>query len=385
VKIAFLGSRGIPARYSGFETFYEQLAVRLASLGHQVTVYNRNHFIKDVKKLYKGVRIVSLPSINSKHLDTISHTALSSLHALFQGYDIAYYCIVGNSPLVWLPRMTGARTLLNVDGADWEREKWSGFARWYQRHCERLAPYTATTLIADSKVIQERYFSLYKATSVFAPYGANVQRDAGTEALTKWQLQSREYILYVGRLVPENKIDLLLRAFREVPTDKRLVIVGDAPFSDTYKSLLKSLADSRVVFTGYAFGEDYAQLSSHAYLYVQPSAIDGTRPALLDQMGFGNCILFRNSKANMETVGDYGESFDGSLGTSSLTEKLIALIADRSRVEARRKDVRQRVDHYYNWEWITDFYQDMFTRLMARRPLLAYDEFLTAQSTGVPK
>jgi hypothetical protein len=102
-------------------------------------------------------------------------------------------------------------------------------------------------------------------------------------------------------------------------------------------------------------------------------------------MGFGNCILFRNSKANMETVGDYGESFDGSLGTSSLTEKLIALIADRSRVEARRKDVRQRVDHYYNWEWITDFYQDMFTRLMARRPLLAYDEFLTAQSTGVPK
>ncbi len=123
MKIALMGSRGIPARYSGFETFYEQLAVRLVELGHDVTVYNRSHFIKDIKKEYKGVRIVSLPSIASKHLDTITHTFLSSIHAVFQRYDIVYYCIVGNSPLVWLPRLVGSKTLLNVDGEDWAREK----------------------------------------------------------------------------------------------------------------------------------------------------------------------------------------------------------------------------------------------------------------------
>ena len=376
MKIAFLGSRGIPARYSGFETFYEQLAVRLAQRGHQVTVYNRSHFIRDVKGAYKGVRLISLPSIPTKHLDTITHTGLSSLHALTQRYDVVYYCIVGNSPLVWLPRVVGAKTLLNVDGADWAREKWSGFARWYQRQCERVATHTASLLIADSRVIQDRYRSLYGARAVFVPYGANVSRDERMATVERWGLRARDYILYVGRLVPENAIDLLLRAFRKVNTGKKLVIVGDAPFADNYKAKLKALADDRVVFTGYAFGDDYAQLSSHAYLVVQPSAIDGTRPALLDQMGFGNCIVMRNSPANLETLGGYGEPFDGSRGADGLAEKLQELVLDNQRVEACRRDVAQRVLGYYNWDWITDFYEDLFCRLKTRATCVSYGEFL---------
>lgn len=377
MKIAFLGSRGIPARYSGFETFYEQLSVRLAQRGHQVTVYNRSHFIKDVKGAYQGVRLVSLPSIPSKHLDTISHTALSSLHSLFQGYDIAYFCIVGNSPLVWFPRLSGARVLLNVDGQDWAREKWSGFARWYQRQCERVATRTASVLIADSKVIQDRYRSLYNTDTVFVPYGANVHRDGRTDALPRWELLPREYLLYVGRLVPENSIDMLIRAFRKVRTSKKLVIVGDAPFSDAYKAELKSLADDRVVFTGYAFGDDYAQLSSHAYLVVQPSAIDGTRPALLDQMGFGNCVVVRNSPANLETLGGYGEPFDGTGGDASLVAKLEELLSDDARVERCRGNIVQRVREYYNWTWITDFHEDFFRRMVAGETWISYDEFIS--------
>lgn len=375
LKIAFLGSRGIPARYSGFETFYEQLAIRLVQRGHQVTVYNRSHFIRDVKGEYRGVRLVSLPSIPTKHLDTITHTALSSLHALFQAYDIAYYCIVGNSPLVWLPRVAGAKTLLNVDGADWAREKWSGFARWYQRWCERVATRTATVLVADSRVIQRRYRELYGASSVFVPYGANVRRDEGTAALEKWGLKPRDYVLYVGRMVPENAIDLLIRAFARVKTSRRLVLVGDAPFAETYKASLRALADDRVIFTGYAFGDDYAQLSSHAYLAVQPSGIDGTRPALLDQLGFGNCVLVRNSPANMEVTGGAGECFDAARAEESLAEALDRLMQDPGRVEACRRQAIDRIVNYYNWDWITDFYEDLFRRLLEKRPGEGYDEY----------
>ena len=141
MKIAFIGSRGIPARYSGFEQFYEQIAIRLSGRGHDVTVYNRSHFIKDIKREYKGVKIVSLPSIATKHLDTISHTALSSLHSIFKNYDIVYYCIVGNSPLVWIPRISGAKTLINVDGEDWAREKWIGFAKNIKNGARELPAY----------------------------------------------------------------------------------------------------------------------------------------------------------------------------------------------------------------------------------------------------
>lgn len=376
MKIALLGSRGVPARYSGFETFYEQLGTRLAERGHQVTVYNRSHFIRDVKREYRGMRIVSLPSIPTKHLDTITHTALSSLHALFRGYDIAYYCIVGNSPLAWLPRLSGARTLLNVDGADWAREKWGPLARWYQRQCERVATRIVPVLVADSRVIRERYRALYGTETIFVPYGANIRRDERVAALDRWGLKPRGYLLYVGRLVPENAVDLLVRAFGTLSTSMNLVIVGDAPFSEDYKATLRNLADRRVVFTGYAFGDDYAQLSSHAYLAVQPSAIDGTRPALLDQMGFGNCIVFRDSAANVETLGGYGEPFEGKGGEQSLARKLAELISDPRRCERCREGVGRRVSRYYNWEWITDFYEDLFKRLISGNGTVSYDEFI---------
>jgi len=376
MKIAFLGSRGIPARYSGFETFYEQLATRLVERGHEITVYNRSLFIKDVRGYYRGVRIISLPSIPTKHLDTISHTFLSSFHALVERYDITYYCIVGNSPLVWIPRLTGSRVLLNVDGEDWARKKWSGFARWYQKKCEWIATKATQVIIADARIIQERYRKLYSTESIFVPYGGNIQTYNGTDTLRKWGLDAREYIFYVGRLVPENAVDLLIQAFKQVNTDKKLVIVGDAPFVDTYRKHLYALSDSRVVFTGYAFGQEYAQLSSHAYLYVQPSGINGTRPALLDQMGFGNCVLVRNSLVNMEVIRDCGCWFDDKQDLEDLKNKIQWLIDDPRIVEAYRKRATERIKTYYNWEWITDFYEELFQRMVLKKSFISYDTYL---------
>jgi glycosyltransferase involved in cell wall biosynthesis len=384
MKIALMGSRGIPARYSGFEQFYEQLAVRLAARGHAVTVYNRSHFIKDVKGVYKGVRIVSLPSVPSKHLDTITHTTLSTVHALFQRYDVVYYCIVGNSPLVWLPRLVGTKTLINVDGEDWAREKWHGFARVYQKWCERVACRAANAVIADAKGILARYRALYNHEAIFVPYGANIRThlrggaNDDLSVLKHWGLDPDEYILYVGRFVPENAIDLLVRSFRQTDTQKKLVIVGDAPYAEDYKRHLHELAaeDPRVIFTGYAFDEAYEQLSAHAYLYVQPSGIDGTRPALLDQIGFGNCVLVRNSDVNMEVIGDCGAFFDRTRLEESLTETLTTLIQSPDEVAAYRRKAVSRIETYYNWEWVTDFYEDLFQRLTTGSGRIQYDEYL---------
>ena len=445
MKIALVGSRGIPARYSGFEQFYEQFAVRLAERGHEVTVYNRSHFIKDVKKEYQGVRIVSLPSIATKHLDTITHTALSSLHALFQGYDIVYYCIVGNSPLVWIPRMVGAKTLINVDGEDWAREKWSGFAKTYQKWCERVACKCASVVVADAHGILERYRELYDHETIFVPYGANIRsnlrlsvksqkskvkslrlnvegsdgsqktedrgqktEDGGEKAegrgqgagdadvgcstsdlrsltsLQKWNLRPEEYIFYVGRFVPENAIDLLIRAFKRLQTDKKLVIVGDAPYADEFKKSLHELAadDDRIIFTGYAFGDDYAQLSANAYVYVQPAGIDGTRPALLDQMGFGNCVLVRNSTVNMEVIGDCGCFFDKDRLEDSLVEVMQQLVDNGEMVEGYRSKVVSRIENYYNWEWVTSFYEELFERLLKKQGPIQYDKYVADTASG---
>lgn len=379
LKIGFIGSRGIPARYSGFEQFYEQFAVRLVERGHDVTVYNRSHFIKDVKKKYEGVRIISLPSIPTKHLDTIVHTALSSFHALFQNYDIVYYCIVGNSPLVWIPRVVGAKTLINVDGEDWARDKWTGFAKTYQKWCEKVSCRCANVVVADAKGILKRYKELYDHETIFVPYGANICKDENVEVLNKWGLEPDEYIFYVGRFVPENAIDLLIRSFKQLDTKKKLVIVGDAPYADEFKKSLHTLArdDERIIFTGYAFDNDYAQLSSHAYLYVQPAGIDGTRPALLDQMGFGNCVLVRNSTVNMEVIGDCGCFFDRNRLEDSLTEVLQELVDHPERVDEFRGKIRSRIENYYNWEWITSFYEELFRKMLYEKYHISYDQYLS--------
>jgi len=381
LRIALIGSRGVPARYSGFETFYEQLGARLVRRGHHVTVYNRSHFMPDVKGTYRGMRIISLPSIATKHLDTIVHTFLSTVHALFERYDIIYYCIVGNSPLVWIPRLAGARTLLNVDGEDWAREKWKGFARWYQRQCERLATITPNVVIADARRIRERYREVFGIGSVFVPYGANTTRDEGTEALRKWGLRPREYVLFVGRLVPENAALELIEAFRGVRTDKKLVVVGDAPYVDEYKERVQSAADRNVVLTGYAFGRDYAQLSSHAYAYVQPSGVEGTRPAVLDQLGFGNCVLVRDTSVNLEVIADCGFSFDRNDVPGGIAAGIQYLEDHPEEVARMRIRARRRIDGFYNWEWVTEFYEDLFHSLIRGSRLPQYDDFCRRRSS----
>ena len=366
LRIALMGSRGIPATYSGFETFYEQLAVRLAARGHAVTVYNRRHHFKTHAPEYKGVRIVTLPSIPSKHLDTLTHSFLSMLHALWSGNDVFYLVIVGNSPLVWLAHLFGKKVILNVDGADFARDKWTGFAKRYLQWTERIAARSADVVIADSTVIERRYRELFGRDTLYIPYGANPQprgeRHYDSDVLARFGLTSGDYILFVSRMTPENRAHVLIEAHRRSGSRRKLVLVGDAPYVDDYKREVQAAcaASDNCIMTGYLFGDDYRQISSHCSYYVLPAGIDGTRPVLLDQMAFGNCVVVRDTPANMEVIGDAGLSFSDADDVDSLAAVIRRLDADQTEVETMRGRALARVAELYSWDRITDQYEALF-------------------------
>lgn len=365
MKIAIIGTRGIPASYSGFETLAEQLSARLVERGHKVYVYCRTHHIKYRKKRYKGVKLVRLPTIRNKFFDTIVHTFLSIVHSIFTDAEIVYVCIVGNSILSILPRFFGKKVVLNVDGADWQREKWSAFAKAYLKLSERVACIFPDVTLTDSRVMYKYYMDNFKKETACIAYGSEVPRDEGKEFLEKFGLQERKYILFVGRLVPENNAHVLVSAYKKIE-DKRgfkLVVVGDAPYAEKYKQILFTNRSSEIVFTGYLFGKGYRQLSSHAYLFVEPSGVGGTHPALVEAMGFGNCVIVNDMPANLETIGDAGFSYDRSKGADDLKDKLEFLIANPAIVEEYGKKSLARMQKHYSWNSITAQYEKLFSNI----------------------
>ena len=373
LRIALMGSRGIPASYSGFETFYEQLAVRLAARGHEVTVYNRAHHYTERHTQYQGVRIVTLPSIATKHLDTLTHALLSLLHALFTRKQVYCMVIVGNSPLVLLTKLFGRRMLLNVDGADFARDKWTGFAKTYLRWCEGIAASWVDVIIADSRVIEQRYRELFQRETVFVPYGANVwprvQARADAPVLERFGLCSGEYLLFVSRMTPENCAHVLVEAWKRAGSRHRLVLVGDAPYVDDYQAEVARLCEGTdILRTGYLFGDDYRDISTHCRYFVLPSGIDGTRPVLLDQMAFGNCVVVRDTPANLEVVGDAGETFHNADPVATLAARIQALDADNALVQTRRDQALARVTAHYSWDRVTDQYEALFRQLAGGAP-----------------
>jgi glycosyltransferase involved in cell wall biosynthesis len=364
VNIAMLGTRGVPASYSGFETYYEQLGSRLVQRGHRVTVYCRKHHITYAEPTYRGMRLVRLPTIANKYLDTIVHSFLSSLHALTQGYDICLYSIAGNSLVTWIPRLAGQATVLNVDGLDWKRAKWPGPAKAYIRFAERMATVLPTLYLTDSRVVQAYYRDTYRSQPPYIPYGSDVPRLPPGETLTKFGLAPRGYVLFVGRLVPENCAHHLVEAFRGLATDLKCVIVGDAPYAEKYIAGLRATADPAVIFTGYQFGPGYHELGSNAAIFVETSGVGGTHPALLEAMAFGNCAVVHDTAENLETIGDAGLSYDGQIGADSLREVLTDLLRQPDRVEELRRRAEVRARTVYNWDAITDQYEALFRKLL---------------------
>jgi glycosyltransferase involved in cell wall biosynthesis len=357
-----LGTRGVPAAYSGFETAVQNLGQRLAERGHDVTVYCRPHMTEGRYAAYRGMRLVYLPTLRSKHLDTFVHTFLSTLHmALFVRPDVAFYFIAGNSPFALLSRLLRVPSVLNVDGLDSRRAKWSGPAKTYLRWAERMAPRFATRVITDSRVLQRLYLERYGAQTEYIPYGSDVPATDSVQHLERLGLRPRSYLLFVGRLVPENNAHVLLDAFAGLATDLRLVIVGDAPYADDYLARLRETADPRVVFTGYLFGEGYHELARNAALFVVPTEVGGTHPVLIEAMAAGNCVVVNDHPPNLEVIGDAGVAYRGPGGAAALRDVLQGLLAKPERIDWLRRAAAARAAGLYSWNAVTDSYERLAT------------------------
>jgi N-acetylglucosaminyldiphosphoundecaprenol N-acetyl-beta-D-mannosaminyltransferase len=368
VSIAFLGCRGVPARYSGFETLVEELGARLAQRGHAVTVYNRAHFYPDRPREFRGMRIAYLPSIRTKSLETITHTLLAVIHAAVRKFDVVYLCGVGNSVLAGILKLRGSHVIVNVDGDDFRRLKWHPFARWWLKQSEEWATKSSDVVIADNQTVVDRYERDYGFKTTYLSYGAPAKPiQAGKETLRRLGLKAGEYVLYAGRLTPENRPDLLIRAYEKVKGDWPCVVVGGAGYETEYGAELERIAGGRVKLVGPIYGEGYRELSAHCGIFVLPGMVEATRLVLLDQMGFGNVIVYQDCAATREVIGKAGMPFGPVNAETSLAEKLNELIAEPLKRESMRQAALERAAASYNWEKVTDEYEKILNSLVAVR------------------
>jgi glycosyltransferase involved in cell wall biosynthesis len=363
MKVAMIGTRGVPASYSGFETCVEQVGKRLAARGHEVIVYcRRGRTGPATSNLYLGMERVTLPAIRTKGLETLSHTLVSSAHAIVaERPDAAIVFGVGNAIFCRILHWGRIPSVINVDGADWARKKWGLIGRRFLHWSERVSTRAADAVIADSHAVNAYYQREYQASGVFIPYGAEVPSEAGTATLAKFGLEPRRYLLAVGRFVPENGFHRLIKAYREIEPAMPFVVVGDAPYSEDYKRSLKAMAPPGVIFTGYQFGSAYHELSRHAYAFLFAAEVGGTHPVLVEQLAHGNCVLARWTESNAEVMDDAGIFFDDD---AELVRQLRGILADAPLVERKRQSALAR-GATYSWDRVTDQYELLLRKISA--------------------
>jgi glycosyltransferase involved in cell wall biosynthesis len=360
MKIAIVGTRGIPNRYGGFERFAEQIASRFADHGHQVTVYCRRAFTRPDDVYDHRVRRVIVPSLHQKHLDTWVSTFFGAVHVAFSDNDIVLLCNVANSPFAYIPRLFGKPVVLNVDGLDRKREKWAGLGAQVLHFCEWMSSFSSSQLVTDARAIHDYYLDKYGSESVVIGYGSEMP--VGDYNLNGLNLDAGRYVLYVSRLEPENNPDLVLRSWRNVRSDWPLVMVGDNPYDAGYIDRLKSLGDERVRFTGAIYGDGYWALQKHAGVFVFACEIGGVHPALIEAMAAGNPVLYLGTPENAETAGDAAVRYDKS--EADLAAKLQSVLDDPAARQDLAVRAKQRADALYRWEAIAQKYEKVFGELV---------------------
>jgi glycosyltransferase involved in cell wall biosynthesis len=364
MRIAMIGIKAIPARSGGFETAVDEISRGLVKAGHEVVVYNRSGMSDHSSSEYEGVRLVTLPTVESKNFSTIVHAFLATIHLIFHRVDVVHYFIAGTTLFAPIPRLLGMKVVCSVDGTDWQRGKWGKFARWYLRFSERLAVSFCHGLVGDSRDVVRYYREVYGASSALITYGIRESTSEGLEWLDRFALKPREYVLFVGRLVPENNIHHLIRAFEQTNTDKNLVIVGHDPWEKDYIHYLKSTRDPRIIFTGGVYGTGYVQLQRNSYFFVLPDEVGGTHPALVEAMGFGNCVLVNDTPSNLEVTSDAGFSYRGCEGAQDLRRKLQSLLDNPELVDEFRLRAKRRAHANYSWKRVVEGHVRLYTQVL---------------------
>ena len=359
MRIALLGTRGIPANYGGFETFAEELSVCLTARGHQVTVYCRE---KPAASSYRGVNLRYLPTLRHKYLDTVAHTGLSTFDVLFRRFDVLLYCNAANAIFTLWPRLFGVPTVLNVDGIERKRKKWNAFARAWYLASEWLATWCCSAFVTDAETIRAYYLERFGKRSTFIPYGAAIGKVPETDQLDPLGLQPDHYVLYVSRLEPENNALLVRQAFERVSTSFRLALVGDAPYAHAYIQQVKATDDARIVMPGSIYGVGYRQLQSHCSVYVQATEVGGTHPALIEAMGRGALVLYLRTPESDEVCGDAAVPFEPQADDLAAKLKWAVNLSAEERAHWGARAM-ERIRHLYSWDTVTNSYEALFRRL----------------------
>ena len=361
MKIAFIGQKGIPAKSGGIEKHVEEVAVRMAALGHEVFVYVRNNYTPKEMTMYKGVHLIHLPSIGTKHLDAISHTLLSTIHALFSRLHVIHYHGIGPTALSWIPRILKPRAVViaTFHCQDYYHQKWGTFARKCLQFGEYVTCKVPQKTIAVSKALKQFAKEKYGSETVVIPNGADIRYAEQIDAISQWGLKDKKYILSVGRLIKHKGVHYLIEAFKQledtakIPNNFKLVIVGEGFHTDDYVRYLHTISKGRenIIFTGAQTSEPLEQLFSHAYMFVQPSESEGMSIALLEAMGYGLTPLVSDIKENMEVIGQDGYSF-ASKSVTELRDKLAYLISRNEEVQETGAKAKNRIEQEYSWDSI---------------------------------
>lgn len=369
LKIAMIGHKRIPTREGGVEIVVNELATRMVERGNRVDAYNRRgshvsgkEFVSRIGKEYCGIRIISIPTFESKSLNAIVYSFLASIRALFGRYDVIHYHAEGPSAMLWIPKIFGKRIVVTIHGLDWQRSKWGNLASRVLKFGERLAAKHADEVIVLSSNMKEYFREIYGRETAFIPNGiALPKRKEVKEIREKWKLSKDEYILFLARIVPEKGIHYLIQAYLKLNTDKKLVIAGGSSHSREYFNQLKEMAssDENIIFTDFVGGRTLEELYSNAYLFVLPSDVEGMAIGLLEAMSYGNCCLVSDIPENTEVVEDNAVTFKhGDAG--DLQRQMEMLLQNPEKVWEYRKTAADFICKKYDWDCVVDRTLDVY-------------------------
>lgn len=362
LRIAICGGRGIPSTYSGTETFFIELAPRLAARGHDVIVYCRKSLFKDRPPVFKGVRLIYLPSIETKNLGTFTHTLACMIDVQRRDVDAMLVTNVANAFHCVIPRLFGPSCAINVDGIEWKRGKWGRIGKSYfylnAKLCGKILP---KGIITDAYAMRKLYLEEFGTPSACIAYGANIEGSTLPETVRQYGLEPGNYYLIASRLVPENNAALIIEGFNKAPTRRVLAIAGDANYRSQFMTDLKNRAGDRIRFLGHVGNIDHVkELHCNAYAYIHGHMMGGTNPALLKALGYGNCILAHDNPFNAEVMADHGLLFRDA---ADLADKIRLIESNSEIAENYRRHASERVRNVYNWERITSQYEELFYQL----------------------
>lgn len=357
MKIAFIGQKGIPTKQGGIEKHVQELSLKLAKADFDITVYCRPHYTKSNKTKYRGIKIVNLLSLKTKHLDAITHTFITSIHAIFQNYDIIHYHGVGPSLMAWIPRIFSPKTkvVATFHCIDRRHQKWGIFARLMLALGEWAACNFPHETIVVSQTLKKYCEYRFERDTVYIPNGVQISNlKRKSQILSKYGLKKDNYILAVSRLVKHKGIHTLIEAYQKTKTNKKLVIVGTGSNTSNYVDYLKELAkgNKNIIFTGQQSGQNLETLFSNAYLFVQPSEAEGLSIALLEAMGYGLPVVISDIEENLEVVSGFGLKFKNK-NVTDLTKKLKLAVNRPASIKKQAQLAKRKINKKYNWNDIT--------------------------------